>query len=302
MSAMSFKQLKIIGIKPVILFFSGSFIIATFPPLFFKIAEIIKPEFYEKLLLSELWKGLVPIVGSWIGGSTSQLVLKEIVNCSEELFMIILVVDNLLVNIWTIFMFQFIKQSDKINNFFNLDRIKPINIDLENSNSRITSTWITIFIIIFTAFIFFIINISFLLKIIILSLIGLCFGNLIKFWDNNIVLKLAGFLILIIMSTLGLKLNFTTFKIPINLLIITIPWLIIHYLTMIIIAYYLKIHSAWIPIASMANLGGISTAPAVTAAYEKKWMPHAVILSILSMVTGTVWGLFTIFLFQQLGI
>ena len=71
---------------------------------------------------------------------------------------------------------------------------------------------------------------------------------------------------------------------------------------MIIIAYYLKIHSAWIPIASMANLGGISTAPAVTAAYEKKWMPHAVILSILSMVTGTVWGLFTIFLFQQLGI
>ena len=35
---------------------------------------------------------------------------------------------------------------------------------------------------------------------------------------------------------------------------------------------------------SMANLGGISTAPAVTAAYEKKWMPHAIVLSILSII------------------
>jgi uncharacterized membrane protein len=44
---------------------------------------------------------------------------------------------------------------------------------------------------------------------------------------------------------------------------------------------------AWVPIASMANLCGISTAPAVTAAFEKQWMPHAIVLAILSMVSGT---------------
>ena len=60
-----------------------------------------------------------------------------------------------------------------------------------------------------------------------------------------------------------------------------------------------SLHAAWIPIASMANLGGISTAPAVTAAYEKKWMPHAIVLSILSMVTGTMWGVLTIFIFER---
>jgi uncharacterized membrane protein len=48
----------------------------------------------------------------------------------------------------------------------------------------------------------------------------------------------------------------------------------------------------------MANLGGISTAPAVTSAYNKKWMPHAILLAILSMVTGNLWGMFTIFLFE----
>ena len=91
------------------------------------------------------------------------------------------------------------------------------------------------------------------------------------------VLKLGGLLILVIMATLGLKLNFSALEIPTNLIIISIIWIILHYVGLMIVAYYLKIHAAWIPIASMANLGGISTAPAVTAAYEKQWMPHAIV-------------------------
>ncbi|HIA84585.1 MAG TPA: DUF819 family protein [Candidatus Marinimicrobia bacterium] len=76
--------------------------------------------------------------------------------------------------------------------------------------------------------------------------------------------------------------------------------MVFHYLGMIIVSYYPRIHMAWVPIASMANLCGISTAPAVTAAFEKQWMPHAIVLAILSMVSGTAWGLFTTFLFGLL--
>ena len=99
------------------------------------------------------------------------------------------------------------------------------------------------------------------------------------------------------MAILGLKLNFNALEIPTMLILISVIWLVLHYIGMMLIAYYLNIHAAWIPIASMANLGGISTAPAVTAAYEKQWMPHAIVLSILSMVSGTAWGLLTIYLF-----
>jgi len=69
---------------------------------------------------------------------------------------------------------------------------------------------------------------------------------------------------------------------------------------MVLAAKFLNVHLAWVPIASMANVGGIATAPAVTAAYEKKWMPHAIVLAILSMATGTFWGMITIFLFESL--
>lgn len=296
MSAMSFSQLKIVGLKPIILFVSGSFIIAILPPALVKIIGIFNPALYADFMSAELWKGLVPIVGSWIGGSTSQLVLKEVVDCSEELFVSVLVLDNILVNIWTIFMFQMIKRSDQINRWLQLPTAKPpLSSYAENDTKKSSS--VTLAVIALVAVCFLIIDISFLSKVVILSIIGLSLGNLVSFWDHKIVLKMGGLLILIIMAILGLKLNFNALEIPTMLILISVIWLVLHYIGMMLIAYYLKIHAAWIPIASMANLGGISTAPAVTAAYEKQWMPHAIVLSILSMVSGTAWGLLTIYLF-----
>ena len=293
---MSFSQLKIVGLKPIILFVSGSFIIAILPPVLVKIIGIFNPALYADFMSAELWKGLVPIVGSWIGGSTSQLVLKEVVDCSEELFVSVLVLDNILVNIWTIFMFQMIKRSDQINRWLQLPTAKPPLSSYADNDTKKSSS-VTLAVIALVAVCFLIIDISFLSKVVILSIIGLSLGNLVSFWDHKIVLKMGGLLILIIMAILGLKLNFNALEIPTMLILISVIWLVLHYIGMMLIAYYLKIHAAWIPIASMANLGGISTAPAVTAAYEKQWMPHAIVLSILSMVSGTAWGLLTIYLF-----
>ena len=296
---MSFSQLKIVGLKPIILFVSGSFIIAILPPVLVKIIGIFNPALYADFMSAELWKGLVPIVGSWIGGSTSQLVLKEVVDCSEELFVSVLVLDNILVNIWTIFMFQMIKRSDQINRWLQLPTAKPpLSSYAENDTKKSSSA--TLAVIALVAVCFLIIDISFLSKVVILSIIGLSLGNLVSFWDHKIVLKMGGLLILIIMAILGLKLNFNALEIPTMLILISVIWLVLHYIGMMLIAYYLKIHAAWIPIASMANLGGISTAPAVTAAYEKQWMPHAIVLSILSMVSGTAWGLLTTYLFAYM--
>ena len=100
------------------------------------------------------------------------------------------------------------------------------------------------------------------------------------------------------MAILGLKLNFNDLSIPLQLILFVVIWLISHFVIMIFVAKKLKLHMAWVPIASMANLGGISTAPAVTAAYNKEWMPHAILLAILSMVSGTFWGMITIYLFE----
>ena len=299
MSALSFKQLKIVGIKPIIVFVVGSLVIATLPVILVSIFSFIDTSNYELFIENNYWKGLAPIVGGWIGGSTSQLVLKELAETPESLFLSILVLDNILVNIWTILMFQFIKKSDKLNKAWGIESKFPLVTPpkLPGGTSKTIVNAITLGVIIGIMLLTYFIPMSFLMSVVVLSLVGLLLGNLIKSWNHKLVLKMAGFSIVLIMAILGLKLNFDNLSLPITLVVLVLIWLLLHFAFMLLAARILKTNIAWVAIGSMANLGGISTAPAVTSAYKKELMPHAIVLAILSMVTGTGWGMFTIYLF-----
>ncbi|MCB0494128.1 MAG: DUF819 family protein [Cyclobacteriaceae bacterium] len=302
MSALSIPQLKMVGARPIILFVSGSFVIATLPVILVLLAQFVMPSGHDLFITQEYWKGLVPIVGGWIGGSTSQLVLKELVGTPESLFLSVLVLDNILVNIWTILMFQFIKRSDQLNRFFGItEKIPDFVADEIKPNSRtVGSIIITVSAIILVTVLTNWLVHDFLWRVITLSIVGLMLGNFISRWNHPFVLKVGGILIILIMAILGLKLDFSGLSLPIPFVIVAMIWIVAHYIFMMIVAKILRLHMAWVPIASMANLGGISTAPAVTAAYNEEWMPHAILLAILSMVSGTAWGMFTIYLFGLL--
>lgn len=296
MSSLSINQLKSIGWKPIAVFVIGSFWIAVFPIMLAFV--LLDTSFVANLLIhQEYWKGLPPIVGSWIGGSTSQLVLKELVECPENIFLTVLVIDNVLVNIWTILMFQGIKKTDSLNRFFKISNIAmPENIE-EQKGEKIHPVFIFLVLLSTILLVNNFIE-SFIVKVIAVSIIGLLFSNLIKKWNINFALRIGSILILLVMAILGLKLKFSGMEFDIAFLGFLVVWLISHVVIMLIAAKLLNVSIAWVPIASMANVGGIATAPAVTAAYEKKWMPHAILLAILSMATGTLWGLLTIFLFK----
>ena len=302
MSALSFKQLKIVGLKPIIVFVSGSFVIATLPVVLVIIFGRLDPQNNVTFLEQGYWKGLAPIVGSWIGGSTSQLVLKELAKTPEALFLSMLVLDNILVNIWTILMFQFIKWSDRINLAWGIDGAIPL-VEAPESTSSIglfRINLLTLGCILGTMVLTYFIHLSFLWSIVTLSIVGMLLGNLIPAWNHKLVLKLAGFSIVLIMAILGLKLDFANLSLPLNLVVLVLIWLILHFGFMLLVARLLKTNIAWVAIGSMANVGGISTAPAVTAAFKAELMPHAIVLAILSMVTGTSWGMLTIYLFGLL--
>lgn len=298
MSSLSVSQLKKVGWKPIAVFLSGSLWIAIFPVgflLFFQNTDFVS----ESLLGLERWKGIPPIVGSWIGGSTSQLVLKELVACPEALFLTILVLDNILVNLWTIGMFQTIKKSDTVNKLLGIQSYEPPSEVNTNQNTS-QSPLLSISILLGSVFLAHISLPSFVGKVVALSLLGLGFGFFIKSWNSQFTLQLGSILILLVMAVLGLKLQFDLIQFDIVFMGFLVVWLSSHFVVMLGAAKLLNVHAAWVPIASMANVGGIATAPAVTAAYEKKWMPHAIILAVLSMATGTFWGMVTIGLIQFL--
>jgi uncharacterized membrane protein len=298
MASMSLGALRIVGLKPLLLFVFGSFIIALLPLLLLLGIKSYFPATAAVFIDQEFWKGLIPLVGSWIGGSTSQLVLKEYVGTSETLFLSVLVLDNILVNIWTLLMFQLIRQSGRLDNFLGLAPAPVLAPSKEEV--KIKKGPLTLVLVVGIVLGVVLLELPFLSVIVLLSLIGLILGNTLGFWKHEWCLRLGSFAIITVMAILGLKLNFSAFDLPLIFIGVVLIWLVLQFLASLFMAYFLKISMVWVPIASMANFGGISTAPAVTAAYNPKLMPHAIVLAILSMVTGTFWGIFSTWTLQYL--
>jgi len=292
--------LRAVGWRPIALFASGSAWIALFPV---GALALFRASGQAGALFSDpgYWLGIPPVVGSWIGGSTSQLVLKELSACPEPVFLSVLVMDALLVNLWTILMFQGIRRSDSLNRRLGIrDSETPADVAPEGRGSGRawpTIAWIAGVVLIFQG-----LSGYFALQVIGLSVAGLLLGNLVKGWEHGLALRMGGLLILIVMAVLGLRLRLETLALDGVFLSFLIVWLLGHFALMLWVARRLNLHVAWVPIASMANVGGIATAPAVTAAYRPQWMPHAILLAILSMATGTFWGMFTLWLLRAMGV
>jgi len=137
-------------------------------------------------------------------------------------------------------------------------------------------------------------DLSFLFKIILFSLLGMLLANLLRFWDHKMLQKLSKLLIIAVMSVLGLKLNLNYLEFNPRLITFLSAWMVLQFGLSFWLALRMNISLVWVPLASMANVGGVSTAPAVASAYDKRLMPHAIVLAIVSMVTGTFWGLITL--------
>ncbi|MHA7128790.1 DUF819 family protein [Algoriphagus namhaensis] len=299
MSALPIRQLARVGFRPLLLFFVGSAVIATLPVVLVLVYGFVDPEAQELFVGQSYWKGLVPIVGGWIGGSTSQLILKELAETPESLFLSVLVLDNILVNAWTILMFQFIKKADQLSLRLGIQDPLPQKLEAENkTNTHQIAPWVVIWVFLGLSGTIFLLDFSFLGMVVSLSLCGFALGNFVPNWNSSYSLKVGGLGIVLVMAILGLKLDFSNLTLSWTFVQLVLAWLILHFILLVITAKLLRLNLVWVPIASMANLGGISTAPAVTAAFRKDLMPHAILLAILSMVTGTAWGLVTIFLFQ----
>ena len=292
MSSMSLSQIKIVGVKPLLLFFIGSFTIAVIPVFLFMVYSMAGEQ------MAESWRGIIPIVGSWIGGSSSMLVLKEYVSVREDLFLSVLLLDNMIQNIVMIFLFQIIRRTDHLNEKLKISQ--SILLTEKDTDGNLTTKnpyWSLLISVLITGTVVWM-EFDFIINVIILSVLGLVIGNVLKFWSFGINLKIGSVGIIVIMSILGLKLKLNDFELPWVLIFFMINWMIINIMVIAYFNYKLKISMAWGPIAMMANIGGISTSPALASAYNKKLMPHAVVLAIVSMATGTFWGFLTAFLIE----
>ncbi|MBN8822446.1 MULTISPECIES: DUF819 family protein [unclassified Spirosoma] len=319
-----------LGQKALITFLSGTVGIIVGAPIAFALVMWLLPGFREQAITHEYWKGLVTISGSWIGGSSSQLALKEIYGCSEELFAIILVVDAVVSTSWTACLIYGAAYRDRIDAWLHADtssleevRLRILAYKEEPDRPANLLDLSTILALGFgggafahaMAYVFstslqpyknelatygldpFTSN---FLWVVILSTslgIGLSFTRLRKL-EKLGTTDLATLFVYFLIMTIGMRLDLSNLGGNLGLFLVAVIWMLIHVIFMLITARLIRAPYFFVAVGSQANIGGVSTAPAVASVFHPALAPVGVLLAVLSHVLGTYGGLITAWLMR----
>lgn len=329
-STVDLKAIAGLGKKALVTFFSGTVGIIVGAPIAFGIVMMLSPSFKEQAIAGEYWKGLVTISGSWIGGSSSQLALKEIYGCNEALFAVILVVDAVISNLWTACLIYGAAYKDKIDAWLKADnssieevkqRIlaykeepdRPANLmdittifalgfgggALAHALAYFISSSLAPHKVALAAYGFDAFTSNFLWVVILSTTLGiaLSFTKLRKL-EKLGTTDMATFFMYFLIMTIGMRLDLSTLGSNLGLFAVAIIWMLIHILFILVTAKIIRAPYFFIAVGSQANIGGVSTAPAVASIFHPALAPVGVLLAVLSHVLGTYGGLITAWLMK----
>ncbi len=319
-----------LGKKALITFLSGTVGIIIGAPIAYWLVLNGLPGFREQAIANEYWKGLVTISGSWIGGSSSQLALKEIYGCSESLFAVMLVVDAVVANLWTACLIWGAAHRDKIDTWLGADtrsietvkqRIlayreesdRPANLldlstilalgfgggALAHAGANALSATLQPYKVALAGYGLDPFTSNFLWVVILSTSLGiaLSFTRLRKL-EKLGTTDLAQLFVYFLIMTIGMRLDLSNLSGNLGLFLVAIIWMLIHVMVMLITARLIRAPYFFVAVGSQANIGGVSTAPAVASIFHPALAPVGVLLAVLSHVLGTYGGLLTAWLMR----
>ncbi|SDH57359.1 Uncharacterized membrane protein [Aneurinibacillus thermoaerophilus] len=283
----------------------GAFFSAVFSILIgFTVTYVIFKGFY----VQDTWKAFGALAGSWTGGSANMVALQGIFHVPENIFGYALMMDTINYAVWVMFMFWLVPFAGKFNRWTKAD-VGFLNHSIEVSAAKEENEKE---------------GPSFQ-HILYLLGIGLLISSLSTFAGNH--LPVIGDVInattwtIMIASVVGLILAVTPVaKIPGSMdisnvmLYIVIALiasqsdfsnitqapiyllsgfliLLIHLIVMILLGKLFKYDLFTLGVASLANIGGMASAPMLAASYNRSLIPIGVIMALLGSFTGTYFGM-----------
>lgn len=330
LSTANLKAIFGLGNKALLIFFTGSIGIVIGGPIALYVVSFFSDSFHVAAQEAGYWKGLVTITGSWIGGSSSQLALKEIYGCSEELFVIILVIDALVANVWTALLFYGAGITHKIDAWLGADAtliedVKKNILKFKETKDKPADLKDLTFILgigfggtavahacsgliskLFAPHRDWLIEHGlepFSSQFLWLILLSTTIGILLSFTRVRKMEKLgstdfATLFIYFLIMTIGMRLDLFNIGANVGLLAVAVIWMLIHIISMIVVAKMIKAPFFFVAVGSQANIGGVATAPAVAAAFHPSLAPVGVLLAVLSHVIGTYAGIISAYLMR----
>ena len=310
------KEIRKLGSKALILFFTGTLGIIIGGPIAILIVLSTNPALIAGSDLDSVWRGLSTVAGSWIGGGANQAAMKEVFQVDNEIFSAMVAVDVIVANIWMAFLLYGAGINDKIDNWLQADSssIDVLKNKIEAYQSQImkipnTADTMRVLSIGFgitavahfgadliAPWIFqnapllakFSLTSKFFWLIVISSTLAV-FLSFTKARELEGVgaSRIGSVFIYILVATIGMKMNILAIFDNPGLFIVGLIWMMIHAGMLISVAKFIKAPFFFMAVGSQANVGGAASAPIVASAFHPSLAPVGVLLAVLGYATGT---------------
>ena len=310
------KEIRKLGSKALILFFTGTLGIIIGGPIGILIVLSTNPALIAGSDLDSVWRGLSTVAGSWIGGGANQAAMKEVFQVDNEIFSAMVAVDVIVANIWMAFLLYGAGINDKIDNWLQADSssIDVLKNKIEAYQAQImkipnTADTMRVLSIGFgiTAVAHFgadliapwifqnaplLAKFSLTSKFFWLIVISTTLAVFLSFTKARELegvgaSRIGSVFIYILVATIGMKMNILAIFDNPGLFIVGLIWMMIHAGMLISVAKFIKAPFFFMAVGSQANVGGAASAPIVASAFHPSLAPVGVLLAVLGYAMGT---------------
>ena len=252
------------------------------------------------------WKAFAALSGSWMGGTGNMVAIQGALNLPDSAMGYTLLIDSIDYAIWVMILLALVPFAKRFNLWSKADTSvidevgerlalkedakKPISFDslflllgasffvsalsqygaefLPTTSFLTTTTWI----------------------VIIATLAGIFFAMtpLAKISGGS---ELAHIMLYLIVALIASRANFTELTEAPLYILAGFVIIAIHVSIMVVFAKLFKLDLFSLGVASLANIGGVASAPILASAYSKALIPIGVLMAMMGYIVGTFGGL-----------
>ena len=252
------------------------------------------------------WKAFAALSGSWMGGTANMVAIQGALDLPDSAMGYTLLIDSIDYAIWVMILLALVPFAKKFNMWSHADTsvIDKVGQRLElKEKSKNPVSIFSIFMLLVIAAVIslfsqyisnFLPTSTFLTHTTWVVIVATTFGIVFAMTP---IAKISGastlatMMLYLIVGLIASRANFTELTQAPLYIVAGFIIIAIHVVIMVIFAKIFKLDLFSLGVASLANIGGVASAPILASAYSKALIPIGVLMAMMGYIVGTFGGL-----------
>ncbi len=253
----------------------------------------------------DAWKAFAALSGSWIGGSANMIAIQGALNVPDSKMGYALLIDSIDYAIWVMILLALVPAAARFNRWSGADSslIDRVSARLERDQSKNTMSFESLFLLL---------GVSIALSassqyfaeylptgtamsketwIVLIATIAGVVGAMTPLGKIAGAQTLGNILLYIIIALIASRANFGELTQAPLYIAAGFAVIALHASIMVLLAKLFKFDLFTLGVASLANIGGVASAPILAGAYSQALIPVGVLMAMMGYIIGTFGGL-----------